>query len=167
MKRARFGRDAALAFTVTGLALTLPASTLPFITVEKLRSEHIGLLSVGAHALWNDEMRLLALWVLLCGIIAPVLLLGALAALLLPPRLGRPVAGARAWWRLADAVEHWSMPEVHVLAVLVALIKLGTVVNVHIGPGFWCYAALSLATLLAWRSFQLDPDLAPQRQHQT
>lgn len=156
-KRGWFGPDTALAFAVTGAALAIPAALLPFITVDKLGREHTGLLTTGAVALWNDDMRLLAIWVVLCGLAAPALLLGTLGWVLARARARsqEPVA-AGAWLRLVHAVEHWAMPEVHVLAVLVALIKLGSLVNVHIGPGFWCYIAMSAALLVAWRSFDLE-----------
>ena len=154
MDRRSFLRRAALG---TGAALAFPAMLLPFITVDKLGREHTGFLATGAVALWEDGMRLLGVWVALCGVAAPALLLGLLAWGLARARFGRetPVAGG-AWLRLIHALEHWAMPEVHVLAVLVALVKLGSLVNVHIGPGFWCYVAMSVALLVGWRSFDLE-----------
>ena len=156
-KRGRFGPDAALAFVLTGIVLAIPAAMLPLITVDKLRNERIGFLATGPHALWDYEMRWLAIWVFLCGTVAPLVLLGTLAGLLVPARLGWRVVGARLLDRVAHAVEHWAMPEVHILAVLVALSKLGTLVSVHIGPGFWCYAGMSAVILLAWRTFEFGP----------
>jgi hypothetical protein len=35
--------------------------------------------------------------------------------------------------------------------------KLGSVVDISIGPGFWCYCAMALSLLIAQHSFNFDP----------
>jgi paraquat-inducible protein A len=156
-RRGWFGAHAALAFSLTGLALAFPAALLPFVTVSKMNREHVTFLFTGTSALWHEGMPLLAIWVFLCGTLAPFLLLACLLAALLPPETFVPASGEGALRRTIHALQHWAMPEVYVLAVLVSMIKLGTLVNVHIGAGFWCYVALSLTVLIASRSFDLDP----------
>jgi paraquat-inducible protein A len=156
VKRNWFGPDAALAFSVTGLVLAIPAILLPFVTVSKLRAEHVTYLFTGVSALWNDGMRLLAIWVFLCGTVAPALLLSVFLGLLLPAKFSRQGARGRFLWRAVHALQHWAMPEVHVLAVLVSLTKLGSLVDVSVGPGFWSYVAMTFTILFAWGSFDFD-----------
>jgi len=134
----------------------LPSILLPFVTVSKLGSEHTSSLFTGVRVLWGDGLHLLAVWVLLCGGLAPIFLLLSLSGLLVPQRLGWKLVEAQRLSWAARAVAHWAIPEVQVLAVLVALAKLGHVVQVRMGPGFWCYAALAVMTMLAWRDFELN-----------
>jgi paraquat-inducible protein A len=145
-----------LAFTVTGLLLLLPSMLLPFVTVSKLGDERVGLLFTGVGALWGNGMHMLAVWVLCCGGVAPAFLLLSLAGLLIPQRLGWRPMKARRLVAVARAVAHWAVPDVQVLAVLVALAKLGNVVHVTLGPGFWCYVALAVTTMCAWRGRELE-----------
>jgi paraquat-inducible protein A len=161
-KKGWFGKDAGLAFTVTGLLLIPPSMLLSFVTVSKLGDEQASLLFTGGRALWQNGMPLLAVWVLLCGGLAPIFLLCSLAAVLLPVRLGWPPVEMQRFLWVARAVAYWAIPEVQILAVLVGLAKLGHVVRVTLGPGFWCYAALAVVTMLAWRSFELEAPAGPE-----
>jgi paraquat-inducible protein A len=81
-----------------------------------------------------------------------------LAAAPAPRRPGLTVAGFEPLVRIAGFLEHWAIPEVQVLAVLVAYMKLGSVVNVSFGPGFWCYGAMALSLLAAQHSLVLEPN---------
>jgi len=153
----RFGGDGTLVFALTGLILAVPALFLPFITVGKFGQERGGVLLTGVEGLWDHHMPLLAIWVLLCGAVVPITLLGLLAAGLLRTRLGWSHGPSEVLSHAAHAMSYWAIPEVHVLAVLVALMKLGSLVNVTIGAGFWCYIGMSISLLVAWRRFMLRP----------
>jgi paraquat-inducible protein A len=156
-QRSRFGRDATVVFTLTGLILAVPAFLLPFITVGKFGQERGGLLLTGVKGLWENGMPLLSIWVLICGAAAPVLLLVILGTGLLRKRLASDPRPSEFLSSTAQAMSYWAIPEVHVLAILVSLMKLGSVVNVSVGAGFWCYVGMSVSLLLAWRGFMLRP----------
>ncbi|MFZ1056609.1 MAG: paraquat-inducible protein A [Opitutaceae bacterium] len=155
-QRSRLGPDAALVFSITGLILAPPAALLTFVSAGKLGAERISLLFTGVGSLWDGGMRSLAVLVFLCGGLIPLALLATLAAVYSPLRLVLPGTGFQFLVRAARLIEHWAIPEVQVLAVLVALMKLGSVVDVTIGPGFWCYCAMALSLLIAQHSFDFD-----------
>lgn len=156
IERERLGRDAALAFALTGLLLALPALLLPFVTLQKFGRERTTVLTVGFDGFWTHGFESLGVWVLLCGTLAPFALLTVLVAILYTDRSAEFRESNRRLRRWADGIQYWAMPEVQVLGVMVAFFKLGDVVSVTVGPGLWCYAVASLFALLAWRRFNLQ-----------
>lgn len=153
LAKGRHGGDVPLVLCVTGLVLALPACFLPFITAGKFGAVRVSTLLTGVGALWDNDMRALATLVFLCGALLPVFLLGTLAIIQAPPKLFGWIASPPILAHAARTLELGAIPEVQVLAVLVALMKLGSQVNVTIGAGFWFYCTMSFCLILAQRSF--------------
>lgn len=162
---ARLSPDTGLVFALTGLILTVPAAVLPFISAGKLGEERVSHLFTGVSSLWGDHMRALALLVLFCGGILPMLQLATLTVLHAAHRLGWEKNSLRALHPTARFLEHWSIPEVQVLAIIVALVKLGSLVDVRLQLGFWCYCAMSFCLVVTQQSFDFEaiqPPLIPE-----
>lgn len=140
------GKHVPVALALAGLIFAVPAALLPFITVEKLGSARSGNFLTSVARLHENGMHVLSAWVLICGGVAPLLLLAALA-------LSHRYPQHTQWW--GRLLAHWAMPEVFLLATFVALSRLDSIVQVEINAGFWNYAAMTLALLLAWRAFRL------------
>lgn len=151
----RLSGEAALAFATTALLLALPAVQAPLVIVRKFGADHPNYLWTGVRSLWQQGMPLLSVWVALCGALVPLALIGILAGVVASSRLARDGRPSALWRRAAHALQRWSMPEVHVLAILVAFIKIGVLVHVEPGLGLWFYSAMAVATLLAWRNLDL------------
>ena len=157
---ARSGPDTALAFSITGLVLCAPATLLPFVSAGVLGGQRTSFLFTGVGSLWNNGMRPLAVLVFICGWLLPLALLATFAILRAPMGLEKPALLLLS--RAAGALERWAIPEVQVLAVLVALMKLEDAVDLKIGAGFWCYCAMALSLLIARHSFEFDSTLTLQ-----
>jgi paraquat-inducible protein A len=75
----------------------------------------------------------------------PMTRAAALIYVLLPIRLGRvPAPGARAVFRLAIELRPWSMVEIFIIGVVVALVKVAGLAVVGLGAAFWMFILLAL-----------------------
>jgi paraquat-inducible protein A len=155
-RRPRLSGDAPVALCATGLILAVPAASLPFVTAGKLGAERVSLLFTGVAALWDNGMRALGGLVFLAGGVLPVALFLAIGLLHLSARFPSLVRERSPILRSASILQECAIPEVQVLAVLVALVKLGSLVNVTLGPGFWCYCAMALCLLMVERSYDAE-----------
>jgi len=103
----------------------------------------------GAYALWQQGYEGTAALVAFACVLAPAAYLSFLLAVLWLPRWGS------ALMRHAGFMLSWSMPEVMLLGILVALIKIGALARVT--PGIGLYAMGVLVVLLPAIRLTFDP----------
>jgi len=60
-------------------------------------------------------------------------------------------------YRITEAVGRWSMLDIYVITILVALVKLGALASIEAGPAAVFFAAVVVITIFAAMSF--DPRL--------
>ena len=149
----RSRQDEVLALASTALIFYAASLCLPLATAAKFGEKHSGYLLSGITGLWQEGNGYLAVLVFGCGIVAPLLLAGSLTCLLIAARAGRPRPALRRCLHFAARIEMWSMPEVQVLGVVVAFIKLSALVPSRPAAGLWCYGLAALCSFVAWRRF--------------
>lgn len=153
--RDSFRRTMALA--LAALILYVPANSYPILEMEWYGRHSENTIWEGCVQLFQHGQWPVAVIVFLASILVPLLkLLGlfylAAAGRFIPGRRCRE----RAWiCRALAAVGPWAMLDVFLVAVLVALVKLGEFATIVPGPGLLAFAAVVVLTLLA--SSALDP----------
>lgn len=144
-----------LAFALAAVVLFAVANLFPIVSLE-LQGQRIDATLFGAvHALYVQEMGLVAALVFVTAIAMPALELAALCYLLLPVRLGRAAPRVGPVFRALQAVRPWCMVEVFMLGVLVSLVKLAHLASVVPGVALWSFGALML--LMAAVAASFDP----------
>jgi paraquat-inducible protein A len=82
-------------------------------------------------------------------VLIPILRVLLITYVLTPLVLGRrPMRHAAAAFRLSEDLRPWSMAEIFVIGVAVALVKVADLAQVVLGPAFWMFAALVIVTVL-------------------
>jgi paraquat-inducible protein A len=147
------------AFLVAATSLYLPANIYPIMTVLRFAQGEPSTILGGVAELIEYGMYPLALLVFLASIMVPVLKLAALATMLITTQLGS-VAQLRQrtqLYRFIEFIGRWSMIDVFMITILVALVRLGYVATVLPGIGAIAFASVVVLTMLASASF--DPRL--------
>lgn len=99
-------------------------------------------------AVWRQDREFVALMILWTGILAPALEITAMVYMVVPLWLGHCPQFLSFAFRLAPVARMWSLMDVFMLAVAVALIKLGDLAEVIPGPALWAFGALIVVLTL-------------------
>ena len=154
-RRRRNSLERTLALNVAGLILFALANSFPFLGMKlEGQQQQIVLLS-GIIELYRQGLPLIAALVLLTTIVSPLVQLTGLLYVLLPLKLDRLPPAIWRVFRWVRALQPWSMLEVFMLGILVALVKLARMADIVPGISLFCF--FGLIYVLAAISATLDP----------
>jgi paraquat-inducible protein A len=147
------------ALSVAALILYIPANIYPVLTVIRFGSGHPSTILGGVQELIETGMWPLAALVFFASIAVPVLKLVGLGVLLVTTQMGvqARLEDRTVLYRIVDAIGRWSMIDIFMESILVALVQFGSVVTVNPGVGAVVFSAVVILTMFAAQSF--DPRL--------
>jgi paraquat-inducible protein A len=147
------------AFLIASIALYFPANFMPIMAVGGLGGTSYDTIMSGVVNFWRKGDVLVAIIIFAASILIPILKMVALAWLCLAAS-GKTRTSPRNLTRLyhiTELVGRWSMVDVFVVAILVALVQVGALTTVLAGPAIVSFAAVVILTMFAAMSF--DPRL--------
>lgn len=143
------------AYLIAATAFYVPANVFPVMTVTDFGAEEPDTIASGVVHLFASGETLIALVVLVASLLVPILKLLAMGYLAATVQLGvRSDPGRRArLFRAVDTIGRWSMVDIFMVSILVAVVQLGRVAKVEAGLGATCFAAVVILTMFAAESF--------------
>ena len=138
-----------LMLAVTVLILMIGAVFFPFLQLRVAGLHSDASVFDAARAFAQGETAPLAVGVAALIVLIPVMRVLLIGYVLTPLVMGRrPLRHAEAAFRLSEDLRPWSMAEIFVIGVAVALVKVADLAQVVLGPAFWMFAALVIVTVL-------------------
>jgi paraquat-inducible protein A len=145
----------ATAYLIAAYLLYIPANLLPVMHTETIFGPEDDTIMSGVVVLLSSGSWPLALLVFFASIVVPLLKLFSLSLLLFTSwRRSSWLALPRTrLFRVVEAVGRWSMLDIYVVTVLVALVQFQTLASVFPGGGAFAFAAVVVLTMLSAQNF--------------
>jgi paraquat-inducible protein A len=147
------------AFLVAAVALYIPANIYPVFEYTQLGQTQPFTIMSGIAELLGYGLWPLALLVFLASITIPLMKLLTLGYMLIHTQRGSDehLQGRTTAFRIIDFIGRWSMIDVFMISILVALVRFGQFANIQADTGAPCFAAVVVLTMFAVAAF--DPRL--------
>jgi paraquat-inducible protein A len=147
------------ALIIAAFIFYIPANVLPITHVVSFGKAQSDTIISGVFYFLNTGMWPIALIIFVASILVPLFKLIILTGLLISvrKRSSRHLRQRTLLYRLTEVVGRWSMLDIFVVTILVALVRLGAIASVEAGPAAIYFAAVVVSTMLAANSF--DPRL--------
>ncbi len=147
------------AFLLAACIFYIPANVLPITTVTSLGEPQSDTIMSSVIYFIHTGMWPIALVIFTASILIPLLKLLILIYLLISVQQGwvKRREDRTRLYRITEAVGRWSMVDIYVVTILVALVNLGSLASVQAEPGVVFFGAVVVITMFAAMSF--DPRL--------
>jgi paraquat-inducible protein A len=143
-----------LALTLAAAVLYAIANSVPMLGLTIVGRDASTTVFGGARHLWDNGQQIVAVLVLFTAVIAPALQIGLMLAIVLGGRRERPPRWVGMMLRHHPTTRIWSMIEVMMVGVLVALVKIADYATVI--PGMALFVLWVLVFLLAAMQASFD-----------
>jgi paraquat-inducible protein A len=158
-KRRPFSLQRTWALVLTAFILYIPANVYPIMSVTSLGATQSDTILSGVFFLFHHGLWPLATVVFIASIVVPLLKLILLVILLwsVQYRLTWQPDDRTRLYRITEAIGRWSMVDIYVVTILVALVRLGNLASIQAETGAVFFCAVVVVTMLA--AMQFDPRL--------
>jgi paraquat-inducible protein A len=147
------------ALVIAAIIFYIPANVLPITHVISFGKAQSDTIMSGVIYFVKSGSWPIALVIFVASVFVPLLKLCLLTFLLISVQRKshwRPKDRTRLY-RITEAVGRWSMVDIYVVTILVALVKLGSLATIQAGAGAIFFAGVVIITIFAAMSF--DPRL--------
>ena len=147
------------ALLVTAAILYIPANLLPIMTVSSLGQGDPSTIMSGVIQLVQHGMLPIAAVVFIASILVPTFKLVGIALLLFSVQRHQPLSARQRiiMYRFIEFIGRWSMLDIFVIAILVALVNFGRLASIEANLGAAAFSSVVILTMLAAVTF--DPRL--------
>ncbi len=145
-----------LALTITALILYFPANFYPIMIIERFDGSRADTILSGIIVLFQHGSVFIAAVVFCASIAIPLIKIVALFYLLY--RSKHPTTNNQLTTKLAnilDFIGKWSMLDIYVISILMAIVNLGILTRIKTGPASIFFTLVVIVTILASHSFDV------------
>ncbi|PQZ86663.1 MULTISPECIES: paraquat-inducible protein A [Pseudomonas] len=147
------------ALLITAAILYIPANMLPIMTINSLGQGDPSTIMAGVIQLVQHGMYPIAAVVFIASILVPTFKLVGIGLLLFSVQRHQPLSARQriVMYRFIEFIGRWSMLDIFVIAILVAVVNFGRLASVEANLGAAAFASVVILTMLAAVTF--DPRL--------
>lgn len=139
----------ALAFTVAAMVLYFPANVYPLMTMKYSGIYHYTTIWDGIRTLYDENMLITATIVLMASIIIPIFKLLSLFIIIITEYFNVAYTMRTSLLALIDYIGRWSMLDIFLVSIMVALVKFGSFATVSADSGTYLLGCVVILTMLA------------------
>ncbi len=138
-----------LAFTLGAIALYIPANLYPFMTMHYGGQYKYTTIMDGIRTLFEDNMWATGTIVFMASVIIPIFKLLSLLFIITADLLNVAATARTSLLAFVDFIGRWSMLDIFLVAIMVALVKFGSFATVTADIASYLFGGVVILTMLA------------------
>ena len=144
--------DLVLVMALSSFLLFIPTLFMPILTLEIMGKSHSATLIEATTYFFHDGYYVIAIIATAVGIFIPLAMLFMIMMLILPIKAGRPVSKMKVVFRWYRHLAPWSMSEVYLISIFVAIVKLSGMAALKLDFGLYSFVffLLSYYVTVTW-----------------